>query len=153
MINTYWYMVTVTSLLVMVSIWATIANTPHQKPIDRVRYMANLFIQFAISAGAYWILTFILVLVIAAAFWLFLLLLIWVPSDFFQNYFDSNLLSRALNNIKPIIYRSANSPGITAIPLLDYLSLYSAFILGPWFGIWSILSQQQEQNSTSPAQP
>ena len=155
MIDTSWYFATVASLLVFVALWATIANTPNVTFADRLRYMANLFVQFTISACAYWILVFILALVIATALWLLLLLLIWVPSDFFQNVLDSQIFSQAQHNIKPIMFRTAGSPGMTSIPLLDYLSLYAAHILGPWLGIWSILSQQQrEQNaSTTPAQP
>jgi len=151
MINLHWYLITITSLLVLASLWATIAHTPNQDLTHRFRYLTNLFVQFSISVGAYWALVFILVLVIASAFWLLLLLLIWVPSDFFNHYLDFDVLSRALQNIKPVIYRSSTSPGITAIPLLDYLSLYSAYILAPWFGIWSILSQHQQQDSRSQA--
>lgn len=151
MIDTHWYIATVLLLLVLMSIWATFANTPQAKFAERTQYFAHTFAACVTSVIAYWVLVFILVLVIAAALWLILLLLIWVPSDFLQNYFGSDLLSRALHNIKPIIYRSAHSPGLTAIPLLDYLSLYAAHILGPWFGVWSILSQREQEDSSSSA--
>ena len=135
------------------SIWATAVNTPDLVAKERFHYLSNTFINCAISSIAYWILVYILVLVIAAAIWLALLLLIWVPSDFFQNYFGSDVFARALANIKPAIYKTASSPGFTHIPLLDYLSLSAAYILGPWLGIWSILRQARPVAANSEAQP
>ncbi len=152
----HWYLLVIASLMLVASVWATAINTPDQPPKQRLHYLMGTFSNCAISSFAYWILVFILALVIAAGIWLALLLLIWVPSDFFQNYFGSDIFARALANIKPAIYKTATSPGITHIPLLDYLSLTAAYILGPLFGIWSILRQTRvsdEHSSRTEVQP
>lgn len=141
MVELHWYLLVIAVLMLLASIWATAVNTPNLAPKPRLQYCMRTFSNCAISGLAYWALIFILALVIAAGIWLALLLLIWVPSDFFQNYFGSDVFARALANIKPAIFKTAGSPGITHIPLLDYLSLTAAYILGPWFGILSILRQ------------
>ena len=153
MVEIHWYLLVVAIPMLLVSIWATAVNTQHQVPKDRFQYLIRTFANCAISSIAYWMLVFIKALVIAAGIWLVLLLLIWVPSDFFQNYFGSDVFARALANIKPAIYKSAGSPGITHIPLLDYLSLSAAYILGPWLGIWSILRQTRPTPADAEAQP
>ena len=153
MLDIRWYLLVVAVPMLLASIWATVNNTPDQSHRERLNYLRGTFIKCAISSIAYWILVFILTLVIAAGIWLALLLLIWVPSDFFQNYFGADVFSKALANIKPAIYKTAGSPGITAIPLLDYLSLTAAYILGPWLGIWSILSQTKTTHAGPDAQP
>ena len=153
MLDIRWYLLAVAVLMLLASIWATVSNTPDQLPRERLNYFTGTFVNCAISSVAYWILVFILSLVIAAGIWLALLLLIWVPSDFFQNYFGADVFSKALANIKPAIYKTASSPGITAIPLLDYLSLTAAYILGPWLGIWSILNQTKAPVAGPDAQP
>lgn len=140
----HWYLVTVAILITVASAWATLLQDGENFR-GRLRYFGGLFVESAISAAAYWALIFVLALVAATALWLIILLVIWVPSDFFQHYFGADVFSRALQNIKPLIYRAPGSPGLTAIPLLDYLSLYAAFIFGPWFGIWSILAKYQDE--------
>lgn len=156
MLETHWYLLVVAIPMLVASVWAMAVNTQDQPPKDRFHYFAGTFINCAISSIAYWILVFILALVIAAGIWLALLLLIWVPSDFFQNYFGSDVFARALANIKPAIYKTAGSPGLTHIPLLDYISLSAAYLLGPWLGIWSILKQSRVPQKSAPgieAQP
>jgi hypothetical protein len=156
MLELHWYLLVIAIPMLLASIWATAVNTPDQPPKERLHYLAGTFINCAISSFAYWVLVFILALVIAAGIWLAFLLIIWVPSDFFQNYFGSDVFARALANIKPAIYKTAGSPGMTNIPLLDYISLYAAYILGPWFGIRSILRQSrapQESPPSAEAQP
>ncbi|MGD8568110.1 MAG: hypothetical protein PVJ39_08475 [Gammaproteobacteria bacterium] len=137
-----WYLVTVAVLISAVSAWGAIIYDEGSFR-DRLRHFGHLFVESAISAAAYWVLIFVLALVAATALWLIILLLVWVPSDFFQHYFGADVFSRALQNIKPLIYRAPGSPGLTAIPLLDYLSLYSAYIFGPWCGIWASLAKYQ----------
>ncbi|WP_455219947.1 hypothetical protein [Kaarinaea lacus] len=151
MIDLKWYLAIVTLLVVTVALWETISRADSRSIREQANNFMGLCVEFTISAGAYWILVFILSLAIATALWLILLLVIWVPSDFFQNYAGMEVFSKALQNIRPIIYRTASSPGITSIPLMDYVSLYAAFILGPWLGIWSILSKHQENNAPSSA--
>jgi len=141
MTNIHWYLIFLACVILVASLLMTVLDTQQQPWPDRARYMRKLLGQFGLSMVAYWILVFILSLVIAAAIWLLLLLLIWVPSDFMQNYLGSPLLTHTLHGIKPILFHSATSPGITAIPLLDYVSLYAATVLGPLFGLWSIWKQ------------
>lgn len=148
LISLQWYLLTVAALIAVLSCWIVVApgtNAPDEG-FDikaRLRRFISLFIECSISAGAYWALIFVLALVMATALWLIILLIVWVPSDFIHHYLGSDLFSRTLHKLKPLIYRSGASPGMTAIPMLDYLSLYGAFILGPWFGIWSMLSKYQ----------
>lgn len=151
MLELHWYLLVIAISMILASIWATAVNTPNQPPKDRLRYFAGTVTNCAISSFAYWVLVFILALVIAAGIWLALLLLIWVPSDFFQNYFGSDVFSQALANIKPAIYKTAGSPGMTNIPLLDYISLSAAYFLGPWLGIWSILKQSRVPKDSTPS--
>lgn len=153
MIELNWYLSIVALLVVTVALWETISLADSRSIRQQTSNFLGLCVEITISASAYWILIFILSLAIATALWLILLLVIWVPSDFFQNYAGLEVFSKALNNIRPLIYRTASSPGITAIPLLDYVSLYAAFILGPWLGIWSILSKHQENKAPSGAKP
>lgn len=153
MVDIEWYLLAVAVPMLMASIWATAANTQLQSTKERLHHMGGTFVNCAISSFAYWVLVFIMTLVIAAAIWLVLLLLIWVPSDFFQQYFGSDVFTRALSNIKPAIYKTASSPGFTHIPLLDYLSLSAAYLLAPWLGIWSILRQTRPTSTSSEAQP
>ncbi|WP_455375204.1 hypothetical protein [Kaarinaea lacus] len=149
MVELHWYLLVIAVPMLLASVWATAVNTPNRPAKERLHYLGGMFVNCALSSFAYWILVFILSLVIAAGIWLALLLLIWVPSDFFQNYFGSDIFARALANIKPAIYKTAGSPGITNIPLLDYISLSAAYILGPWFGIWSILKQSRVTHLSS----
>lgn len=151
MIDLNWYLATVALLVIMTALWETISQEDSRSIREQFSNFMGLCAEITISAIAYWILVFILSLAIATALWLILLLLIWVPSDFFQNYVGLEVFSKALQNIKPLIYRTTSSPGITAIPLLDYVSLYAAFILGPWFGIWSILSKCHEDKAPTGA--
>ncbi|MGD8558400.1 MAG: hypothetical protein PVF34_02115 [Gammaproteobacteria bacterium] len=146
-----WYLVTVASVIAVIAAWASFAYEA-QGYKDRIQHFGQVFFESVVSTAAYWALIFVLALVAAGALWLIILLLIWVPSDFFHYYFDADVFARALQNIRPLIYRSAGSPGITAIPLLDYLSLYAAYIFGPLCGIWSILGkyhQEKHQASSS----
>jgi len=144
-----WYLPTIFGAIVAMSLTATLLDTRHQSAKARVLYMSKMLRQSTISVGAYWILVFILSLVVAAAIWLLLLLLIWMPSDFFQNYVGTSVLTNTLSNLKPVLYRSGTSPGITAIPLMDYFSLYTATILGPVIGLWSIWSQYHPKSAPS----
>ena len=153
MVEIQWYLLVVAVPMLAASVWATAANTQLQSTKERFHYLGGTFVNCAISSFMYWVLVFIMTLVIAAAIWLVLLLLIWVPSDFFQHYFDSDVFTRALSNIKPAIYKTASSPGFTHIPLLDYLSLAAAYFLAPWLGIWSILRQTRTPSSETQAQP
>jgi len=152
MIDLYWYLATIALLVVASALWETISQTETHSVQDQFRHFAGVCVEISISSIAYWVLVFILSLAIATALWLILLLIIWVPSDFFQNYVGLEFFSKALHTIKPLMYRSSGSPGITAIPLLDYISLYSSIVLGPLFGIWSILSKYQEGKSPSNAE-
>jgi len=153
MIDLNWYLVTIASLVFATALWETISQS--QADSQSIRQQASNFagicVEISISAIAYWILIFILSLAIATALWLIVMLIVWVPSDFFKHYVGLEVFSQVLQNIKPLIYRSSSSPGITGIPLLDYFSLYSAFVLGPWFGIWSILSKHHEDNTPASA--
>jgi len=153
MIDLNWYFATIALLVIATALWETISQADSHSIREQFSHFVGICVEISISAAAYWILIFILALAIATALWLILMLLIWVPSDFFQNYVGLEVFSKALQNIKPLIYRSAGSPGVTAIPLLDYVSLYSAFVLGPWFGIWSILSKYHEDKTPSSAKP
>ena len=153
MIDLNWYLITIALLVTATAMWETISQADIHSIRERISHFTALAVEISISAIAYWVLVFILSLAIALAFWLILMVLIWVPSDFFQNYLGFEVFSNALQNIKPLIYRSTSSPGITAIPLLDYVSLYSAFILGPWFGIWSILSKYHGEKTPTNANP
>lgn len=153
MLNQHWYLLSLACIILILSFWITVNNTRQAKGAERARYLQKLFVQFSISVGAYWILVFILSLVIAAALWLILLLLIWVPSDFFQNYLGSSVFTHVLNGLRPILYRSASSPGFTAIPMLDYVSLYTATILGPACGLWSIWTQYHSKPTTPLEKP
>lgn len=153
MIDIQWYLLTVGILVLFAACWATVANSGLQTGKERLQYLAGTTINCAISISAYWALVFVLSLVLAAGIWLVLLLLIWVPSDFFQNYLGSNVFTDALQNIRPAIFKSASSPGMTHIPLLDYVSLSAAYVLGPWLGIWSILRQEQQPPADINAQP
>lgn len=153
MLDIHWYLIAVAIPMLLAALWATVNNTPDQTPRERLSFFTSTFVNCAISSFAYWVLVFILALVIAAGLWLALLLLIWVPSDFFQNYFGADVFAKALANIKPAIYKTASSPGITKIPMLDYLSLMAAYILGPLFGIKSILQQVKTPPSSTEAQP
>ncbi|HEY5604336.1 MAG TPA: hypothetical protein VIM41_14640 [Gammaproteobacteria bacterium] len=148
-----WYLTAVLSLVVAVSAWRTVTPTQQQPFASRWRFFAHAVTESLTSALAYWCLVFVLALAIATALWLIALLLIWVPSDFFRNYVGLDVFSPVLQHIKPFIYRSASSPGITSVPLLDYLSLYSAFVFGPWFGIWSIMNKRQKQNTLAGPTP
>ncbi|MCI0507933.1 MAG: hypothetical protein L0Z73_17745 [Gammaproteobacteria bacterium] len=120
---------------------------------QRLRFFTGICAETIVSGVAYWCLVFVLALAIATALWLILMLLIWVPSDFFRNYAGFDLFSTILSNLKPFIYRSPTSPGITAIPLLDYISLYSAFVFGPWFAIWSITIKYQKRKTFTESSP
>lgn len=153
MLNQYWYLLSLAVIILFLSCWITFNNTRHVTVAERARYLKKLLVQFTISLGAYWILVFILSLVIAAALWLILLLLIWVPSDFFQNYLDSSVFTHALNGLKPILYRSSSSPGFTHVPMLDYISIYTAATVGPLCGIWSIWSQFQPKPTNNLEKP
>jgi len=153
MLYHYWYLLSLASIVLVLSCWVTYTHTADHAVAERARYLRKLLVQFTISVGAYWILIYILALVIAAAVWLILLLLIWVPSDFFQNYLGSSVFTHALSNLKPFLYRSASSPGFTAIPMLDYFSLYAAATLGPLSGIWSIWSQYHPKAVVSLEKP
>jgi len=153
MLDNRWYLLVVAIPMLLVALWSTLQNTSSEPPKKRLHYFWGTFVNCAISSTAYWVLVFVLTLVIAAAIWLMLLLIIWVPSEFFQNYFGSDVFSRALENIKPAIYKSPGSPGFTHIPLLDYLSLSAAYVLGPIWGVWSILNQNREGPRSSDAQP
>lgn len=153
MIESHWYLLTVSVLVLIASVWATFSDSTIHTAKERFHCMSSTAINCVISAIAYWMLVFILSLVIAAGIWLFLLLLVWVPSDFFQNYFGADVFANALQNIKPAIYKSASSPGITHIPLLDYISLSAAYLLAPLLGIWSILKQSHLSSSDGSPQP
>lgn len=153
MIETHWYLLTVLLLALIASAWATLNDPSAHTAKERFQCMTSTTVNCIISSIAYWILVFILSLVIAAGIWLFLLLLVWVPSDFFQNYFGSDIFSNALQNIKPAIYKSSASPGMTHIPLMDYISLIAAYLLGPLLGIWSILKQSHVAPTDSSPQP
>jgi len=153
MLDIRWYLLIVATPMLLVSIWTSLQTTAHQPAKKRLACVWGTFANCAISSIAYWLLAFILALVIAAGIWLMLLLLIWVPSEFFQNYFGTDVFARALDNIKPAIFKSAASPGFTHIPLLDYLSLSVAYVLGPLLGIWSILNQSRDKTDPADAQP
>ena len=153
MFETHWYLLTILILALIASTWATFNDPSIQTAKERFHAMTGTTINCIISTIAYWILVFILSLVIAAGIWLFLLLLVWVPSDFFQNYFGSDIFSNALQNIKPAIYKSSASPGMTHIPLMDYISLIAAYLLAPLLGIWSILKQAHVAAADNAPQP
>ena len=153
MLETHWYLLTVATLIIMASGWATLTNHSLHTSKERLHFLGGTVLNCIISATAYWMLVFVLALVIAAGIWLFLLLLVWVPSDFFQNYFGADVFAKALKNIKPAIYTTYSSPGITHIPLLDYVSLTAAYILGPWLGVRSILNQGHTPPAHSNPQP
>ena len=153
MIDILWYILAVAILIGFGSLWATAVNPTLQSAKARAVYFRNTAVNCAISTIAYWMLVFILSLVIATGIWLFLLVLVWVPSDFFQNYFGADVFANALHNIKPAIYKSASSPGITHIPLLDYISLSAAYLLAPLLGIWSILKQSHVSSAERTPQP
>lgn len=153
MLEIHWYLLTVASLILLASGWATLSNHTLHTSREKLHFLGATAMNCVISAIAYWMLVFVLALVIAAGVWLFLLLLVWVPSDFFQNYFGADVFSRALQNIKPAIYTTYSSPGITHIPLLDYVSLTAAYILGPWLGIRSILKHEHSPTAGSTPQP
>ncbi|WP_455209465.1 hypothetical protein [Kaarinaea lacus] len=142
------------TVVITVSAWATFSQSEYQgATVERLKFFIHMCAESVVSGLAYWCLVFVLALAIATALWLVLMLLIWVPSDFFRNYVGLEVFSKALQNIKPFIYRSPASPGMTSIPLLDYLSLYSAFIFGPWFGVMSILSKYQKSKTLSASSP
>ena len=143
----YWYLITVMVIIAISSVWGAAAHTEISKADEKLKFFGSIFLESAVSVIAYWCLVFVLALAIGTALWLILMLLIWVPSDFFLNYVGLETFSKALQAIKPYVYRSPSSPGFTSIPLLDYLSLYSAFVFSPWFGVWSILSKHQKRES------
>jgi len=143
----YWYLVAVIAMIAVSSLWVAATHADLSATDERVKLFSSMFLESAVSVIAYWCLVFVLALAIGTALWLILMLLIWVPSDFFLNYVGLETFSKALQGIKPYVYRSASSPGFTSIPLLDYLSLYSAFIFSPWFGVWSILSKHHKRKN------
>lgn len=149
----YWYLTAVVAIIVVSSTWGTFTYAEHPAAAERFKFFGGMCLESVVSAVAYWCLVFILALAIATALWLIVMLLIWVPSDFFSHYVGLEAFSNALHKIKPFIYRSASSPGFTSIPLLDYLSLYSAFIFGPWFGVWSILNKHQKHKAYTESTP
>lgn len=149
----YWYLATVAFIIVTAAVWTTLSETEAHSVRDKLSTATKISSEIAISSIAYWCLVFILSLAIATAMWLILLLLIWVPSDFFQNFAGIELFADVLHSIKPLIYRSATAPGITAVPLLDYMSLYCAFLLGPCLGIWSIQIQYHQDKTPSSVNP
>jgi hypothetical protein len=149
----YWYLLAVAAIIIACSAWGTVYNADSPAARQKMKFFASMCLESVVSVVAYWCLVFILALAIATALWLILMLLIWVPSDFFRNYVGLEAFSKALHNIRPYIYRSATSPGFTSIPLLDYVSLYSAFVFGPWFGVWSILSKYQKSKNLAPSTP
>ena len=153
MLDIHWYLITVFMLISAVSAWVSLSDHSLHSMKERFGCFRSTAVNCSISAIAYWILVFILSLVIAAGIWLFLLLLVWVPSDFFQNYFGFDVFANALQSIKPAIYKSAASPGFTHIPLLDYVSLVAAYLLGPFLGIWSIIKQSHLAQSDRSPQP
>lgn len=153
MFETHWYLLTVGILILIASAWTTLSNSSLHTSKEKLHFLGGMMLNCVVSATAYWMLVFVLALVISGAIWLFLLLLVLVPSDFFQNYFGADVFAKALQNIKPAIYTTYSSPGITHIPLLDYVSLYSAYILGPWLGIRSILNQEHTPPAESSPQP
>jgi hypothetical protein len=149
----YWYFGIILLLIIGISGWAAMTQPGFPLIAQRLRFFTSMCTETMVSGVAYWCLVFVLALAIATALWLILMLLIWVPSDFFRNYAGLDLFSAVLNNIKPFLYRSPSSPGITAIPLLDYVSLYSAFVFGPWFAVWSITSKYQQRKNITESSP
>lgn len=150
----YWYLVAVAAIIVISASWSVLsAADDHPTATEKLKFFGNVCLESSISAIAYWCLVFILGLAVALALWLILILLIWVPSDFFHNYLGLEAFTKALSTLKPYLYRSPSSPGFTAIPLLDYVSLYSAFIFGPWFGVWSILKKHQKRKAFAESSP
>jgi len=143
----HWYLVAVVVIITVSSLWVAATNSDVAAADERIKLFGSMFLESTVSVIAYWCLVFVLALAIGTALWLVLMLLVWVPSDFFQNYVGLETFSKALQNIRPYVYRSASSPGFTSIPLLDYLSLYSAFIFSPWFGVWSILNKHQKRKN------
>ncbi len=143
----YWYLIAVITIIAICSAWSTAAHSEISATNEKLKLFGSMFLESAVSVIAYWCLVFVLALAIGTALWLILMLLIWVPSDFFLNYVGLETFSNALHSIKPYVYRSPSSPGFTSIPLLDYLSLYSAFVFSPWFGVWSILSKHQKRKN------
>ena len=150
------YFLVVTMLLVIVAATTTLIEFNRRPAKQQFSHFVNLCIQITLSATAYWFLIFVLGIVVSAAIWFLLLLLIWVPSEWVANFLESQLFSEALKVLDPAIKRSATSPGITGIPLMDYVSLYIAFISAPIAGMWSIIVKdkpnrlQSSQTGSSP---
>jgi len=144
------YFVTIGCLILAIASWITLNETHHENAKHRLRLFGDVTTEMVMSSIAYFALFFVLTLVIAGAIYILLLLLIYVPSDFVRNYIGSDIFTRALEYIMPIIRRGAQSPGVTGIPLLDYFSLLS-FVLGPACGARCVIGKYRTLNAAREA--
>lgn len=134
-----WYLSGFILFIVLAALWLSISTQP-QTAQSRMSQFSGLCSNLLVSSLAYCILIFVLSLILATGIWLLLLLLVKVPSDWLANYFGIEQLRSLDSTIAPFTRVSANSPGFTGVPLLDYIS--SALILfGPVFAVISIRAQ------------
>ena len=147
------YLLVIALLLFLVAASTTFLETQGKPAKDQFSHFGNLYMNLAMSSAAYWALLFVLGLIVSGALWFILLLLIWVPSEWVKNFFDSNMLGEVMQSIGPIVNRSDNTPGITGIPLMDYVSIYCAFLFAPLTGVWSIVVKDKTNRNTPYKKP